>query len=227
MVMGNFSCLFDSWAIVIIHSMYRKAESIHIKRITVGACTAICIPGHVHSLVGVDYHVLWSLSCGRIWLTPMESSSPVKPPNFLDWGNEFDPKIVSAKSNSKSSKRSCHEWKITVFRASQITCFVLDLQACISEMSKSSFLAILPQLAGFCVPCSSTGQSSGIWENDQPVVHQYNIGEASDFQMKFENFFVASKFWDGESVCGRSEWWHKRFLLCVVISRREGKMLGR
>ena len=86
MVMGNFSCLFDSWAIVIIHSMYRKAESIHIKRITVCACTAICIPGHVHSLAGVDYHVLWSLSCGRIWLTLMKSSSPVKPPNFFGLG---------------------------------------------------------------------------------------------------------------------------------------------
>ena len=43
-------------------------------------------------------------------LTTTESSSPVKPLNFFwigvfsigvfDWGNEFDPKIVPAKSNS-------------------------------------------------------------------------------------------------------------------------------
>ena len=35
--------------------------------------------------------------------------------------------------------------------------------------------------------CASTGQLSGIWENDQTVVHQDKHSEASDFRLKFSD----------------------------------------
>ena len=57
---------FMSDCIILIFGVY-QGESIHIIHITVCAFTPICIPGHVHSLAGADYLVLWSLSCAHIW----------------------------------------------------------------------------------------------------------------------------------------------------------------
>ena len=97
--------------------------------------------------------------------------------------------IGQGSKNCISDTPMIHRWSMTT-NDRMIRTALKDLCYSILLNLLMSFYVVMPhqfsstgQSTRFLF--TSTGKSSGIWENDRTVVHQDEDGEASDFRLKF------------------------------------------